>query len=219
MNSVRGLAVISLTLQHLLTHAASTVPSTIVKSGPPEDLSPGGGPVISLFLYNVRSTAHHRNMDLPTRDAAGNLLAPPTVGLELDYLISITGNRNTLESELLLGAVIAILHARPLITASLVDEALQASGTLVAGLGLTSGDLVEAVEVFPLSLDTEERSKLWSVFLQVPYRLSMEYRARAVLLIDDVKMASPELVRTVHPFVELMPSIGDMVAANGARRA
>jgi hypothetical protein len=53
-------------------------------------------------------------------------------------------------------------------------------------------DEVEIVRLSPLSLNLEELSKLWSVFFQTPYVLSVAYLA-SVVLIDGDDMPQPSL--------------------------
>jgi hypothetical protein len=199
MSTYRGIAVVTRTLQQLLSNASTVVAQTVVKLGPPEELKPGGGPVVNLFLFNARPTEYHRNLDLPGRDAAGTIVGRPVVGLELDYLISFTGDRNSYEPELLLGSCVAALEASSVLTPADVGAAVAGASN-----GLVPSDLAEAIEVYPLNLDIEERSKLWSVFFQVPYKLSVEYRARTVLIDAGPVPPSVRPVLVVNNHVESM---------------
>jgi hypothetical protein len=198
MSTYRGIAVVTQTLQYVLSTAAAAVPNATVRIGPPEDARPAGGPVVNLYLYSVRPTAATRNESLPTRDHAGKLLQEPTIGVELDYVISFTGERNTVEAELLLGSVMLALEVSPILTRDQITAAISASGVS----SLSADDLAEPIGVVALALTSEERSKLWSVFFQVPYRLSMEYRASTTLLAADLPLdPRPE------PPTEVRPSI------------
>jgi hypothetical protein len=61
-------------------------------------------------------------------------------------------------------------------------------------------DEIDLVRVSPLALNLEELSKLWSVFFQVPYTLSVAYQASIVFLEEPVAVVGgppvlrPELV-------------------------
>ena len=55
----------------------------------------------------------------------------------------------------------------------------------------------------PISLELEELSKLWSVFLRVPYDLSIAYRASVVLISADV---SPQVALPVRLQLARLPT-------------
>ncbi len=182
MSTYRGIAVVTQTLQFVLSTAAAAVPNATVRIGPPEDARPAGGPIVNLYLYSVRPTAATRNESLPTRDHVGKLLQEPSIGVELDYVISFTGERNTVEAELLLGSVMLALEVSPILKRDQIEAAVRASGVT----SLSADDLAEPIGLVALALSSEERSKLWSVFFQVPYRLSLEYRASTTLLVAEL---------------------------------
>lgn len=136
-------------------------------------------PTLNIFLYQVAPNAALRNSDLPTRRADGTLVQRPRVALDLHYLLSFSGAEATvLEPQRLLGCAVAALQAHPTLSRELIAQAIR-------GTDLEDSDLaeqVEAIRVVPLSLNLEELSKLWSVFFQTPYVLSMAYQASVVLI-------------------------------------
>lgn len=144
---------------------------------------------VRLFLYQVTPNAALRNNDLPTRAARGNLIQRATAAIDLHYLLTFYGNEANLEPQIMLGAVIRDIHARPVVPTQIIRDATGRGG------GMEGSNLAEQAERIkftqsPLSL--EELSKLWSVFFQAPYALSIAYQA-AVVLIDGEESPSPAL--------------------------
>src|SRR5690606_16023724 len=52
-------------------------------------------------------------------------------------------------------------------------------------------DAVEQIKFTPLTLSLEELSKLWSVFFQAPYALSVAYQGTVVLIESEESPHSP----------------------------
>ena len=212
MSTYRGVALVSETLRFLLSQSAiHAVPNTQVRINPPEELSPGGGPIINIFLYAVAPSSYARNADLPTRSRDGRLMVDPTLILELDYLISFTGSPDSSESEYLLGAALGTFHTCPAVTEEVAAAAIAAlnQGT---GTDLVTTDLNYPFEISPLNLTIEERSKMWSVFLDTPYKLSLAYRVRAVVNPTDLLIPA-QLPRPVA--VVAKPTAMDPNSSNG----
>ena len=145
------------------------------ESGEGEEASPA----VNLYLYQVTPNSAWRNEDLPTRDSAGRLTQKPRVAIDLHYLLSFYGNEGELVPQRLLGIVVRTLHAQPVLRRDTIHA-------VVSGLPyLANSDLareVETVKFTPLSLNLEELSKLWSVFFQTPYVLSVAYQASVVFI-------------------------------------
>lgn len=121
------------------------------------------GPRVRLFLYQASPNPGLRNDDLPTR-SGGSLVARPTVALDLHYLLAFYGDETKLEPQKLLGAAASSLHSHPLLPKSSLPDA------------------VERVRFTPHALSLDELSKLWSVFFQTPYALSVAYQGSVVLI-------------------------------------
>lgn len=149
---------------------------------------------IHLFLYQVQPNASLRNSDLPTRDRDFRLTQKPRAALDLYYLMAFYGADNDLEAQRMLGAVVRDLHARPSLTRAQIEAAV-ASQTFLDGS--TLADSIETVRFNLHSLNLEDISKLWSVFFQIPYALSIIYQASLVLIEaeDAVRTAPPVLQR------------------------
>jgi hypothetical protein len=155
---------------------------------------------INLFLYQVRPSAAYRNEDLPTRRTDGSLIQQPQAPLELAYLISCLGADDALEPQRLLGAVIATLHAWPMLPASQIASAVAADPIVLAGSDLA--DQLELIHITPDYLSTEELSRLWSTVGPIPYNLSFAYRLAVVLVRYDLALVDVKPVERVHASVD-----------------
>lgn len=168
------------------------------------------GKSVNLFLYHVRPTPSLRNNDLPVFEN-GRLVNVPTIGLDLYYLLSFYGTKpNDLESERLLGLAVTALNAHPLLT--------QADFYASAEPDRAELGVLDTVAVTPMTLTIEEMQRLWSMFPNVPYTLSMSYCASAALLVGDEIAAPPLPVASVRPVTTATPPpvITGLARADGA---
>lgn len=160
-------------------------------------------PGVNLFMYQVSPNAALSNVDLPTRSADGRMVERPSVALELHYLLTFHGDESMLEPQRVMGSVVRTLEARPVLPRNMIREAVEDPDFAF----LSESDLagaVETVKFTPEPLSLEELSKLWSVFFQASYVLSIAYRASAVLI------EGPEPARRVLPVqtrgIQVVPS-------------
>lgn len=137
---------------------------------------------VNLYLYQIVTNATHRNDDLPTRRADGTLVRHPQVALDLYYLVSCYGNDADLEPQRLLGSVTRALHARPSLSRVVIAQTLQQQDAPPWIAASNLADQIEVVRFAPLPLSLEELSKLWSVFFQTKYALSVAYIGSTVLI-------------------------------------
>lgn len=149
-------------------------------------------PTVSVFLYRISPSAALRNADLPTRDAQGRTVRRPTAALELNYLLSFTGDELEVVPQRMLGLAVSALHARPVLSRDEIEKAREDNPWLQdSGLAAEA----ETVKFSLSSLPLDDLSKLWSVFFQVPYRLSAVYDAGVVLVEADEPVRRPIPVR------------------------
>lgn len=175
MGNYKTIAAVSRTIAHVLREALvrlgldGEVDVTIVSPHQANSDRNKQRKTINLFLYHVRPTASVCNLDLY-------------------YLLSFYGTKpNDVEAERLLGLTVATLNAHPLLDQrDFVDSAAPNE---------TSAGIVDAVAVTPMTLTIEEMQRLWMMFPQVPYALSMSYCASSVLIISD-GVAEPALPGT-----------------------
>ena len=170
------------------------------------DAVPADATSVNIFLYQIVPNAALRNGDLPTRDSDATLLQGPRAAFDLHYLLTVHGKDNTYDPQQILGGVVRTLHGQPMLTRS---EISAAATHLAAPLPSDLADAVEAVRFTPLPLSLEELSKLWSVFFQVKYALSVAYQA-SVVVIEGSDTPRPALpVRSAN--IVVRPSLGPVI--------
>jgi Pvc16 N-terminal domain len=127
---------------------------------------------VNIYLYQTVPNAAYRNMDLPRQTRPGEIAQPP-VALTLHYLLSAYGhNDEDTAAHILLGQAMRIFHDNAVLGREAIRTALN---------GNDLHEQLERVRISPLSLTTEEISKLWAAF-QTQYRLSAAYQAEVVLI-------------------------------------
>src|SRR5262249_10133728 len=115
------------------------------------------------------------------------------------------GDDTRLEPQRLFGWLEMALHAHPVLTPTLIRDAISAWPTLLGGPDLAPP--VERIKITPYPLSMDDFSKMWSVFLHIPYLLSATYRTSVVLITPEQlppPPALPVLERRIHllPFDE-----------------
>jgi len=151
---------------------------------------------VDLFLYQITPSAAMRNADLPTRNAQGQVVSRPTSALDLHYLMSFYGDDSKFEPQRMLGAVVRSLLAEPGLTRDrILSVSKDDNGDKMSGSNLA--DAVEQVKFTPQALTVEELSRIWSIFYQIPYALSVAYIATVVTIESEepVLAAQPVLQR------------------------
>jgi hypothetical protein len=191
MSNYLAIATVTAVLRDILQEAAIAADlGAEVTTRRPEQVGDGDQdkPLVNLFLYRVTPNAVWGNADLPTRSADGRLVRRPQAALDLHYLLSFYGPEKELVPQQMLGRVISALHAQPLLSPDKIRRTIKPP--------LDGSDLAEQVERIrfsPLSLSLEELSKLWSVFFQIPYTLSVAYQASIVLIEAQEEAPQPAL--------------------------
>jgi uncharacterized protein DUF4255 len=138
-------------------------------------------PGVNVFLYQVTPNPSWSNADLPTRNANGDVIQRPQVALDLHYLLTFYGDDGQLEPQRVLGSVVRTLHAHPVMTRDTIRQTIvKPIFSFLANSNLA--DAVELVKFTPLPLSLEELSKLWSVYFQTHYSLSIAYQGTVVLI-------------------------------------
>jgi hypothetical protein len=184
-----------------LSNATVTTLIPSVKEGLPEQGA-------NVFLFQVTPSAAGRNVDLPTRNARGEVIMRPRVALDLHYLITFYGSDAALEPQRLLGIAVRTLHRQPVFSPTLVDQAInQLVNSHPSTLGfLSRSNLAEALEpirLTPIAMTAEELARIWSVFsFQTGFALSLAYQA-SLLFVDADEIGRTALpVKTTNVYVD-----------------
>jgi hypothetical protein len=190
-----AVATVTAALKRALEHRLDAdVPGARVTVSRPAALPPGQAKTagVNVYLYQITPSAAFRSADLPTRRSDGTLLQRAQIGLDLHYLLSFYGEDANLEPQRVLGSVVNTLHAQPVITDAMIAAvkaaAEPAPPTQAIYPELKNTDLAEqpeSIKFTPTALNLEELSKLWSVFFQTPYQLSVAYQASVVLIEEE----------------------------------
>ena len=166
---------------------ASATAARPTSSGNGQGHPPGAG--VNLFLYQVTPNGAFRNMDVPTRRSDGSLSQPTRSAYDLHYLLTFYGSEASYEPQRILGSVLRALHAVPVITRKRL-ESVKLAFPFFSTANVEAEPETVKLTLTPLNL--EELSKLWSVFFQTTYNLSLAFQA-SVVIIDGAEVASPAL--------------------------
>jgi hypothetical protein len=183
--------------EHLQKAITDAIPGAAVTTRRPEAANSGGEskPGVNIFLYMVSPNPAWRNTTLemqspPAKKDGSPVFAErfkkkPLLPLNLSYLFSFHGDEQKLEPQRLLGQVMTTLHAHPRLSPDDINDAMRNNEQLKGSVLAEQVRYVEYVTLTPCSLNLEELSKIWSVFFQVPYALSVAYLASTVLIGPD----------------------------------
>lgn len=198
MSSPLAIAAVTAVLRDLLNNGlidhnitGSLGSNVDVTAVPPDTIAvdvANGRTQLNLFMHQVTPNTGWRNEGLPSRDGRGTRLTNPPLALDLHYLLTAYGAAE-LHGEILLGYAMHLLHETPVLDRQAIRTAL--SGGTVPGAilppafqALSAADLadqVEQIKITPMTMSTEEMSKLWSA-LQAHYRPTAAYHVSVVLI-------------------------------------
>jgi hypothetical protein len=200
-------AVLRSLLHEALTKAALGLNFDVATGRPEVPPQTSGQAKVTIFLFQATPNAAWRNADLPTRRPDGAAVQRPQAAIDLHYLISFAGDESRQEPERLLGVVLPILHAQPVLSRKMLRDIIaKPENSHLSASDLA--DQVELVRLVPLAMTIDELSKLWSVFFQIPYRLSVVWQASVVLLDVDVTMQRALPVLSRHIEARPLPESG-----------
>jgi hypothetical protein len=199
MSNHLAIATVTSTLKHVLDTEMkldfTDISVTVSTISPDDNFFKNDPPALNIFLYRTLPSPAWKNIDLPGRREDGSPATKPQIGLDLFYLLTAYGKSddNDPKSHRIMGSAVRTLHEKPVLTRKTITSMINSLQD--ATHPLKKSDLaaqVELVKFTPVSLNLEELSKLWSVFFQTPYRLSVVYQA-AVVLIDGKTVPSSAL--------------------------
>ncbi len=140
-----------------------------------------------LYMYQVIPNTAWRNDFSPVRRSDGSAVRGTRSAYDLYYLITFYGDESKLEPQRILGSVVRKIVSEPVLTTDMIKSAK--TGALAKSNLETE---VERVKFSQLPLSLEELSKLWSVFFQTTYCLSVAFQA-SVVFIDGTESGGPAL--------------------------
>ncbi|MBX2862424.1 MAG: DUF4255 domain-containing protein [Leptolyngbyaceae cyanobacterium MAG.088] len=220
MSNHLAIATVTAVLNKLLQEGISLdVPGAQITTQRPD--APGGnvsGARVNLFLYHATPNTAWRNADLRTRRPKGDLVKHGQASLDLHYILTFYGNEQRLEPQRLMGSAIQTLVDNPLITQEIIRETTTSS-TIRELEGSALAEQVQMVKFFPSEMTTEELSRVWSVFFQIPYSLSFAYQATAIVIQGRKPGKSPLPVRSRRFFTSPVRPVLDKVSTPGSLNA
>jgi hypothetical protein len=179
-NSLAISAVSAAFLRRVLSAANAAVPSAKVRLGAPTaKLAEDAKPLVNLHLYRVEPNAAHANDHLPSRNGAGQTRGPSKLSLNLHYVLSFYGDHDKFEPDLMLGEVMLALEHEPVLSKSTVTSAIGDNDEI------EDSDLADALARLRVTrqlMTIDDFSKVWSIFYQVPYALSLAYEVNHVVI-------------------------------------
>jgi hypothetical protein len=190
---------------------------TIVRPGGESSGVPSMG--INIYLYMVTPNAALRNIDMPNRNSTGDIIQRPKVALDLHYLLTFYGEDKELKPQQLLGNTVRVLHTRPMLSRQRIKDTIEKETRYGTSLKQSNlADALETVKFTPASLSLDELYKLWSVFFQTPYQLSIAYIATVVLIESDDTpgIAPPVKERNLYAVTFHQPVIEKILLEEGA---
>ncbi|MES9901725.1 MAG: DUF4255 domain-containing protein [Sedimenticola sp.] len=181
MSDYRAISAVTATLRRAVQSACSAAVqnATVTLGAPSAKLAQEGKATVNLHLYRVQPNNQLTNSHLPTRRQGGDTLGPTTLALDLHYIFSFYGDAETFVPERMLGAVSLAMEQVPILGREAIKRAIEDNDEL------KTSDLAEAVSRVRFTRDMmtlDDFSKIWSVFYQVPYALSVAYVGSHVLL-------------------------------------
>jgi hypothetical protein len=217
MSKSQAIAAVTAVLAHVVNKSTGET----VETGRPKspDGANNGESKVNICLYQVTPNAAWRNEDLATRDSDGKLRKRPQLALDLHYLFSFYGDEMTLKPQLMMGEVMRDLHAGALLTPSIIKKvSVDASKNKQVIIDSELDKSIHSIKVTLAALSLDELTKIWSIFFQTPYALSVAYQATVVLIEKDVptEEALPVRERGVYGVPLVQPDVQRITAQTEA---
>ncbi len=184
MSNYLAIATVTACLQRMLQSSVqldldgarvTTVRPNNLGSGTPEK-------GVNLYMYQVSlNPVWQKNAEVRMRSTRDAGAKKSRTALDLHYILSFYGNETELEPQRLLGSVVKILSDRTTLTRETIYETL-ADSSYPYLTDSNLGDQSEEICFSPMDLSLEDLSKVWSVFFQTPYSISLVYKATVVMI-------------------------------------
>jgi len=202
MSNYLAIATVTATLQRTLQASVQgDVDGARVTTVRPDRLNnatPEAG--VNIYLYDILLNSAWRSVDLRQRHSHEKYTKQPQTGLDLYYLLTCYGNEVELEPQRLMGSIVRTFNSKTLVSQEMIRETV-ADSTFTFLTDSNLAEQVEAIAISPVDLNVEEISKIWSVFFQTPYSLSLAYKASVVLIDGGEIPKKPLPVRNIQPYI------------------
>ena len=221
MSNHLAIATVTATLQRILQAAIpNDLTSANVTTLAPNNLGKSETQKgVNIYLYQVIFNRVQGNpVDARFRNRKGELAERSRTALDLHYIISFFGNEALFEPQRLLGSVVRALSDRAILTGEMINEVVSSlENAYLAESNLN--EQVEEIIFVPIDLSLEDLTRIWSVFFQTSYMLSLAYKATVVIVEGEEpgKKALPVQTRSstgLVPFSK-MPVIDEVISVAG----
>jgi hypothetical protein len=202
MSNYLAIATITATLQRTLQASIQAdVDGARVTTLRPDRLNSGAPEAgVNIYLYDVLLNPAWRSADLRRRHTDEKYIKQLQTGLDLYYLMTCYGNEVELEPHRLMGSVVRTFNNSTIVTQEMIRETV-ADSTFTFLVDSDLADQIEKMSIIPADMNVEEISKIWSVFFQTPYSISIAYKASVVLIDGGDIPKKPLPVRNLQPHV------------------
>lgn len=203
MSNFLAIATVTATLRQVLDDAVKAEVNGATATALRPNAAPGQlpSPGVNLFLYQISPSVSRRNDDLPSRGSEGRLTKRPRAAVDLHYLLSFYGSDAELEPQRVLGTTLRVMHEQPILQPQRIIEVIDATPCLKGPIRSNLNEEPEPVRFTQLPLSLEELAKLWSVFFQTPYVLSVAFVGTVVLIEGESAPRTPLPVRQRNLYV------------------
>jgi hypothetical protein len=158
---------VSNTLRNMLSEFLKIREEDILLDSPGE-LEPMPDSGLSLFLYKISENPTLKNQDFTTERYINPVrLRNPPLALDLFYLIIPFGNSET--RQIILEKVMQLFHDFPILDKSLLSDDLANSEN-------------NEIKILLNEITIDDVNKIWSLFPNKPYRLSISYMITPLLI-------------------------------------
>lgn len=212
MSSILNVAAVSETLRTWIHEKVQNLDGgPKAQLGRPDKLN-GNTPLVNVYLYETTKNSGYGGIDLPMRSSEGALTKKPVTAVDLHYLISFW-SLNELQCQILLATVVRAIHAHGGLSRTQLKSTIDATGVIKDA---TVHDQHECVRLSTRNINVDEMSKLWGMFPNIPYVLSIGVTATTVVLESDfepeaalpVQSMGVTAVAFTEPRIESIAAIG-----------
>ncbi|PZO37056.1 MAG: DUF4255 domain-containing protein [Pseudanabaena frigida] len=199
MSNYLAIATVTATLQRILQAVIQQdIEGARATTLPPGGISTGAPEVgVNIFLYQISNNPSLANLDSTPNRMKGNPLNRQ-VAVDLHYMMSCYGNDAELQPQRVLGSIITTLTDKRILTPELIRSTCS-DPTFPFLVDSDLADQIQNITIVPVNISLEDLSKAWSVFYQVPYVVSVAYKACLIILEGREAFQRPLPIRDLSP--------------------